>query len=178
MFSAFRCPIDPLLPVTLLTLSLSLSESRWMLPRNDHLHFGHTCRWTCQRSCRRASVNATCAPRRTPLSWHASRESRVHEKSTRDNALTFFYAVRERGREVATIVFAVDGNAVLFNRARINNWQQAHVDFRTAASASRAGATPARPCVPSRLSGPRSCVKLRPRLAGQVGCSAALANRL
>jgi hypothetical protein len=41
---------------------------------------------------------------------------------------------------VARIVFVVDGNAVLFNRARINNWQQAHVDFRTAASGSCASA--------------------------------------
>jgi len=40
------------------------------------------------------------------------------------------------GRDVAKLyVFVVDSNAVLFNRARINNWQQAHVEFRTAASA-------------------------------------------
>jgi len=49
-----------------------------------------------------------------------------------------FYAERERDRDVARIVFVVDGNAVLFNRARINNWQQAHVDFRTVANASYA----------------------------------------
>lgn len=32
------------------------------------------------------------------------------------------------------IVFLVDSNAVLFKRARINNWQQPHVDFRTTAN--------------------------------------------
>lgn len=49
-----------------------------------------------------------------------------------------FYVLRgnaEHGRDVASLVFEVDSNAVLFNHARINNWQQAHVEFRTAASA-------------------------------------------
>lgn len=35
---------------------------------------------------------------------------------------------------VIRIVFVVDSNAVLFNRVRINNWQQAHVDSCTTAN--------------------------------------------
>lgn len=95
---------------------------------------------TCQRS-RRISDDATCALLAVVHRVLRVQAGVVHETFVEPSRQRF-YAVRERerGRDVARIVFVVDGNAVLFNRARINNWQQAHVDFRTAANVSCASA--------------------------------------
>lgn len=122
--------------LTLLSLFLSRHGStlptRWtLLCRGaDPLHLDST----CQRCIGDANGDARLLVRAPNLQVEVSRR----RARGRFNRSTRFYAERERGRDVARIVFAVDGNAVLFNRARINNWQQAHVDFRTVASASYA----------------------------------------
>jgi len=75
---------------------------------------------------------------------------------------------RTRPRRGENCFVLVDGNAVLFNRVRINNWQQAHVDFRTAARAQlRMRDASSRTWLPAQLRSIKSLFAIGRNVASQ-----------